>query len=315
MLLYTLDGIRINDSWYAKDGDTYHAFFLEYPMDGDPEGIWSRQTVGHMTSKDLISWEYHGTVLKAEPGLWNDKGIATGSVVRHNGMWYMLYTGNSECGRGGLGVARSRDLMEWERVGSGPQIKTGVSYPVEYNGGTAGCIPLADPYIYPEPVEGKYYIFINSHLEGRGENKHGMTGVFTTEDFVTFTPHRVAVLEECERMETVAVWKHGEKFYMYAGIVTHILDENGKFIRQQNNNYIYTADSLTGPYVRRAEIKFPYEEAVGGKSPYIVKVLCDPAGREVMLANVIPNGAVGPYGITYRDDGGLELSKLEEYEK
>ena len=33
MLLYTLKGERINDSWYVKDGDTYHTFFLRYPGD------------------------------------------------------------------------------------------------------------------------------------------------------------------------------------------------------------------------------------------------------------------------------------------
>lgn len=307
MLLYTLDGVRLNDSWYAKDGNTYHAFFLEYPANGDPEGMWSRQTVGHMSSEDLLNWEYHGTVLRPEKDIWNDKGIATGSVVKLNGEWYMLYTGNAENGKGGLAVAKSPDLYTWERVGNGPHIPTGVSYPIAYNGETVGCIPLADPYIYPELIDGKFYIFINSHFEGRPENKHGMTAVFTTEDFVTFIPHKVAVLENCERMETVCVWKHGEKFYMYAGLVHHLYDENGKF-SQRNTNHIYTADSIDGPYTHRGELVFPKEEAVDGKRPYIAKVLTAPDGREIMTANVIPNGAVGPYAITYRNDGNIELS-------
>ena len=313
MLLYTLDGIRINDSWYCKEGDTYHAFFLEYPMNGDPDGMWTRQTCGHMSSKDLINWEYHGTVLRPEADIWNDKGIATGSVVRHNGRWYMLYTGANEKGKSGLGVALSDDLMNWERVGDLPQIPTVVRYPIDFNGEEAGCLPLADPYIYPEAIDGKYYIFINSHFDGRPENKHGMTAVFTTEDFVTFKPHRIAVLEECGRMETVCVWKHGDKWYMYAGIVHHLYDENGKF-RQQNTNHIYTADCIDGPYTERAELIFPKEAAVDNKRPYIAKVITDPKGKEVMLANVIPQGAVGPYGINYREDGGIDLYKLEEYE-
>ena len=311
MLLYTLDGIRINDSWYCKDGDTFHSFFLEYPTDGDPAGMWDRQSCGHMSSKDLINWKYHGTVIAPEKGIWNDKGIATGSVVKHNGIWYMLYTGNSEGDIHGFAVAQSRDLMTWERVGDGPQICTGVSYPIDYNGKTVGCIPLADPYIYPEPINGKYYIFINSHFEGRPENKHGMTSIFTTENFVDFTPYKVAVLDDCERMETVCVWTHGGRWYMYAGIVTHILDGEGNFVKQLNQNIIFTADSVEGPYIRRSELEFPYETAVDGKRPYIAKVLTDSHGRGVLLANVIPYGVVGPYGITYREDGGLDLYKLE----
>lgn len=313
MLLYTLNGIRINDSWYCKDGDTYHAFFLTYPVDGDPAGMWSSQSCGHMSSKDLKNWEYHGTVLAPDNSIWNDKGIATGSVVKHDGVWYMLYTGIAFMGNGGLAVAKSNDLMTWERVGDGPQIPTCQSYPVEYNGGTARCIPLADPYIYPEAVDGRYYIFVNSHFEGRGENEHGMTGVFTTEDFVTFKPHKVAVLDNCERMETVCVWKHGDKFYMYAGIVQYLFDENGNRT-QRNTNHVYTSDNIDGPYVHRAELTFPREDAVDGKRPYIAKVITAPDGKEVMLANVIPQGAVGPYGISYREDGGINLYKLEEYE-
>jgi hypothetical protein len=114
-------------------------------------------------------------------------------------------------------------------------------------------------------------------------------------------------------METVCVWKHGEKFYMYAGLVHHLYDENGKF-SQRNTNHIYTADSIDGPYTDRGELIFPKEEAVDGKRPYIAKVLTAPDGREVMVANVIPQGAVGPYGINYREDGGIDLYKLEEYE-
>lgn len=314
MLLYTLDGIRINDSWYCKDEDTYHAFFLQYPFDGDPAGIWTRQTCGHMSSKDLINWEYHGTVLAPEAGHWNDRGIATGSVVKHNGMWYMIYTGGSDCGQSGLAVAASRDLMTWERVGDGPQIPTGVSYPIDFDGETVGCIPLADPFIFPKAIDGKYYIFINSHFEGRPENKHGMTSVFTTEDFVSFKPHKVAVLEDCERMETVGIWEHNGKYYMYAGLVHYTYDENGTF-KQVNSNHVYVSDKIDGPYVYGSELKFPHEDAVGGKRPYIAKVLIDPEGREVMLANVIPNGAVGPYGIIYLDNGGIELYKLDTENK
>lgn len=316
MLLYTLEKIRINDSWYCKEGDTYHAFFLEYPADGDPTGMWTEQTCGHMSSKDLITWEYHGTVLAPVEGLWNDRGIATGSVAKHNGLWYMLYTGGSKHGRGGLAVAVSRDLMTWERVGDGPQVPTVVRYSIEYEGEELDCLPIADPYIYPTPIDGKFYIFINTHAADRAINKRGCTAIFRTEDFVTFEPYKAAVIEDCDRMETVCVWEHDGKYYMYAGIVTSIVDENDpqRIVGQKNANFVYTADSIDGPYINRGELTFPKEEAVGGKRPYIIKVITDPNGREVMLANVIPNGAVGPYGITYREDGGLEFYKLPEYE-
>lgn len=95
MLVYQLEGVRINDSWYCKEGDTYHSFFLEYGDDQPKEYMWEKQVCGHMMSKDLIHWEYAGNALKAEVGTWNDLGIATGSVAKYNGRWYMMFTANS----------------------------------------------------------------------------------------------------------------------------------------------------------------------------------------------------------------------------
>ena len=58
MLVYGLKNYRINDSWYCKEGDTYHAFFLQTQTSGAP------QSCGHMVSKDLIHWDYAGVVLQ-----------------------------------------------------------------------------------------------------------------------------------------------------------------------------------------------------------------------------------------------------------
>ena len=80
--------------------------------------MWEKQVCGHMMSKDLIHWEYAGNALKAEAGTWNDLGIATGSVAKYNGRWYMMFTANSvmadNCGIGG---AVSDELITWEKLG------------------------------------------------------------------------------------------------------------------------------------------------------------------------------------------------------
>ncbi len=58
MLLYHIDGIRINDSWYWHEKNVYHTFFLAYGEHEPIEGQWDRQRIGHMTSTDLKSFEY-----------------------------------------------------------------------------------------------------------------------------------------------------------------------------------------------------------------------------------------------------------------
>jgi beta-fructofuranosidase len=51
-----LDDQWIWDSWVAVDGDLYHLFFLKAPRSlGNPGKRHINATVGHATSRDLIS--------------------------------------------------------------------------------------------------------------------------------------------------------------------------------------------------------------------------------------------------------------------
>ena len=57
MLLYSVEGLRINDSWYCIDqNNVYHSYFLEYGCDEPPEFIWSRQRIGHVVSEDMYHY-------------------------------------------------------------------------------------------------------------------------------------------------------------------------------------------------------------------------------------------------------------------
>lgn len=84
--LYTAKGIQINDSWYIRHNGRYYAYYLQYPVDAPEEGRWNQQSIGLSISENLLDWQYQGTVLKAEEGLWCDKGLATGSVEEKDGM-------------------------------------------------------------------------------------------------------------------------------------------------------------------------------------------------------------------------------------
>jgi hypothetical protein len=56
-----LDDQWIWDSWVVDDGDLYH---LEAPRAlGNPDQRHVNATVGHATSRDLISWDYWASVL------------------------------------------------------------------------------------------------------------------------------------------------------------------------------------------------------------------------------------------------------------
>lgn len=311
MLLYSVEGQRINDSWYCKEGNTYHAFYLMRPDRS------KMQSCGHSVSHDLIHWDYKGVALEPGNDIWNNDGIATGSVAKYNGKWYMLYTARSKTPElYGLGLAVSDDLMTWQRVGDGPVIRAwdaaesyqDEGYPFEWEGKTVHCYPLADPYIYPEPIDGEYYIFVNSHAEGFPFNERGATAVFKTRDFTKFSPLKIASVGFCDRMETVQVWEHDGKFYMYVGRVKYDIDEAGHLCRQHNENWLFGSSSFLGPYKPVQELEFPREgldKSDPPSYPYIAKVLNDPQGKEVMLINSIPAGVIGPYPMHYNGDGTI----------
>ncbi|MBQ7337863.1 MAG: hypothetical protein IJW40_05325 [Clostridia bacterium] len=303
MLLYHIDGVRINDSWYVRKDGVYHTFFLAYGEDEPTEGQWDRQRVGHMISTDLITWEDRGIALCPQSDGWNDKGIATGSVVPCGDVFYMLYSGNAtDPAREGIGLAVSRDLDTWERLGDGPVIFKGKPYAFSYGKETVHGLPIADPYVYPEPIDGNYYIFVNGHIAENPVNRRGAQLVFVTRDFRTFTPHAIAVIGECDRLETAQVWAHDGRFYLYAGQVEMVGQQ------QRMKNSLYTAEHIDGPYTYRGDLAFPEQPENG--MLYIAKVLPDPTGRDVLLVNNIPNGVMGAYPVTYHADGTLTLEAM-----
>lgn len=308
--LYQVPGTRINDSWYAFDGVRHHAFFLEYPEDGDPAGCWNQQTVGHSSSADLLHWQYHGTVLRAVPGTWNDKGIATGSVVKRGDVWYMLYTGNAWAGEGGFGLAESRDLDSWRPCGDAPVIARGQPVTAYYEGKAYVCRLLADPYLLPQAIDGYTYAYVNAHTDGP-VNQRGCQLLMRTRDLLHWEPYTIAALTACDRMKTAQVWEHGGRWYMYYGAVYAEQTPDGPRDGRRAN-VVLTAVAFDGPY-RSAGASVL---TIPGESFYIAKVLSRPGGPDWLLANQLRDRGsrvIGPYAVAYPPEGGITLHEIASW--
>jgi beta-fructofuranosidase len=129
-----LAGQWVWDSWFVRDGDDFHAFYLQASRGlGDPERRHRNVSVGHAVSKDLTNWQVLPDALTpSEPASANDvaagKGVFdsyttwTGSVVRDpSGVWHMFYTGTSREDGGAvqsIGLATSADLINWRKHSS-----------------------------------------------------------------------------------------------------------------------------------------------------------------------------------------------------
>jgi beta-fructofuranosidase len=116
------------DFWLARDGDRHHAFYLQAPRAlGNSDLRHRNASIGHAVSTDCRSWTVLEDALRpGEPGSWDDIATWTGSVIRHDGLWHMLYTGIGTNDDGlvqRVGLATSDDLVHWTKHPANPVIE------------------------------------------------------------------------------------------------------------------------------------------------------------------------------------------------
>lgn len=116
------------DSWYAFDGQRYHAFYLHASRAlGDPVRRHRHPIIGHAVSDDLTNWTVvRDALIISDSPAFDSWTTWTGSVVQDdNGLWWMFYTGTSREDGGDVqtvGAATSTDLMEWTKLSSEPMV-------------------------------------------------------------------------------------------------------------------------------------------------------------------------------------------------
>ena len=117
--MFTMDGYAIGDAWYYEADAAVHMFFMTKP--GDSDGGWD---IGHAATRDLFAWEHFGLALeRGPPGPWDEKSLATGSVIRRGGRYWMAYTGHrmdETLFVQRVGMAVSDDLARWEKLSGSP---------------------------------------------------------------------------------------------------------------------------------------------------------------------------------------------------
>ncbi|WP_175517694.1 glycoside hydrolase family protein [Planctomicrobium piriforme] len=314
--LFAPPGLWIHDLWFAREGDTYHAYYLQVPQAIGSANDWSArhdlQQIGHATSTDLIHWQDQGPVVTPMPRLWRS-AIATGSVARHDGKWFMPFsaTGGKDSV---VGMAVSNDLNTWKVPGDGPLV-TSQAYPGEWQGRKLQWKALADPYLYPEPIDGWYYMLINARVQGDPLNSAGCIGVLRSRDMQAWESAGVFSYPQwCDRMETPCVWKHGDRWYLCFGTAhdqtefpekwTNSVPESLK--KKLRVNAIFTADQFTGPYEPLGE--WWLDKMPDGRSGYIHKIIPGPDGNDVLLTStdwkISP-----PYPVEYPAAGSIRLKK------
>jgi beta-fructofuranosidase len=312
---YQPPGMWAWDFWFAESEGTYHAFYLEAPQClPDPALMHGHQHIGHATSTDLRHWTNLGPALVPVHGTWNDWNLATGSVVRHDGRWWMLFTGGGTAAHG-LGLAVSDDLMRWSKVGDGPVMATDRTYEAPWGEGTLTVRLLADPYVYPEAADGWYIAVVNAQEEGGDEGRRGCLVAMRSRDLLAWEPWRVLAYPRWfERMETPQLFHREGGWYLYFGahgdLQSEAMRAEAPAEAVECANFVFRADSIEGPFEPRGKWWLALPE---GGWFYIAKVLRAPDGSDALLAT-LDQRLSPPYAVRYAADGSLTLLPPEPQE-
>lgn len=287
------------DYWFARNGDIYHAFYLQYPINADQAYRHTCQTVGHAVSKDLRSWVEQPTALIAIDKTWNDVGIATGSTVFKDGKWWIIFTGKST-NNGGMGLAYSDDLFTWVKYGNEPIIPFSTIYKINWKGQTLNCVPLADPYIYPEKIGKWYFMVLNSQVVESPVEHCGCMLMLKSDDLINWQTHAMISYPEIfERMETPQMWQANGRWYLYFGGVNSL----------GHKNFVYTADKFDGVYTSQpwSEILLPDR-----KQYYIAKIVKTISGCDVYLTGLGYHAISAPYMVDYDKTSGEMILSIDK---
>jgi|SRR5687767_14930726 len=97
---------------------------------GDPPRI------GLARSRDGRSWRKHSNpVLRGGPrGSWDERAVADPYAFRAGDWFYLAYLGEDRARRQRLGIARSRDGVQWEKLRSSPVLELGAAGAFDENG-------------------------------------------------------------------------------------------------------------------------------------------------------------------------------------
>jgi beta-fructofuranosidase len=211
------------DSWYIRDGHTWHGFFLQADRSlGDPDLRHLNVTQGHAVSSDLVNWTYLGTTFAPQPDrpAWDDSTTWTGSVVRgDDDHWHLFYTGTrlSESSLyQRIGHATSTDLHNWTRVGDGLCLDlTGPNarhYEIDH-GDRWHDRAMRDPWVMRDP-RGGWMMFFTGRVPHVAEpNAGGAIGFATSPDLMSWTLEPPVFAGGFGQLEVPQVFEHDGKWY------------------------------------------------------------------------------------------------------
>jgi beta-fructofuranosidase len=197
------------DFWFAQDGKNTHVFYLKADRAlKNPELRHWNVSIGHAVSQDLREWRVLPDALHpsaADSGAFDNYTTWTGSVIQHNGLWYMFYTGSMREEKGlvqRIGLATSPDLIHWEKHPNNPLIVYDPRWYEALDLSAWHDHAWRDPFVFYSPQDSHFHAFITARVKDGTADARGVIADARSRDLVTW--------EVCAPVSTPGEFGHME---------------------------------------------------------------------------------------------------------
>jgi beta-fructofuranosidase len=179
------------DFWLAQDGPDYHAFYLQAPRSlRDAELRHWNASIGHAVSQDLRDWQVLPDALRPSPDgsdAFDTYTTWTGSVIQHEGVWYLFYTGGRKSEEGlvqRIGLATSTDLVRWEKHPENPLIVADPRWYELLDLDAWHDQAWRDPWVFRHPEHGDFHALITARVNHGPPDGRGVIAHSRSEDLI-----------------------------------------------------------------------------------------------------------------------------------
>ena len=163
------------------DGKRFHLFYLLDRHHHAEQGGLGGHQWAHASTSDLVRWEHHPLALSiGEPGSVDQRGICTGSIFEHDGVYHAFHATRIKGTEGAVSEvicrAVSSDLIHFEKSPDNPLF-----------GAPAGLDPRnhRDPYVFRDAGTGTFHMLVTASRPPATPEEGGERGVlahYTSED-------------------------------------------------------------------------------------------------------------------------------------
>ncbi|MBA4419625.1 MAG: hypothetical protein C0391_00580 [Anaerolinea sp.] len=237
-------GNHLGDSWYFIEDQKVHCFYLTCPESIERHTAWD---IAHAISSDLFHWELKGIILsRGDPGSYDDRCPATGSVIKQAGRYWLAYTGNWNGPQPSAALAVSDDLFCWHKISSNPITTIDPRF---YDSTPAPAprdwLHWRDPFLFN--YNDRVYHYVCAKLNHGPQEERGTLGLAVTVDmqhWKVLPPPQVEPLTA--EMECPQVYQVEDDYYL-------IFSSSRSFFKTDHRNKYWgdhdrwTGYSMVGP--------------------------------------------------------------------